>query len=163
MKNQNAKDTVRRNARPLSPKQRTYLTQLALRGWKRTGASAEEKFDDWRRRNAMKATELKNEAGEIVQGVTISTALKSDFDSLHLHFKTLAGEASLDDAADHANELRQLHHSISKLQRSLGLTDAYLAGIVKNITRGAYHWTTPQQGRAVLNALRYHAQRQTNA
>lgn len=161
VKNLSSKSHVRHMLRPLTPKQRKLIAvTLGLKAYRRLGT--DEPFDDWRRREAREATQRRHPAtGEITDpGVTISEAMQMHFDALFLHFKTLAGEASLEDAAPDAQELRQLTQSIGTLQRELGISDAYLGGIIKNITGGARTWSTPEHGRAVRNALRYHRHRQ---
>lgn len=149
--------------KPLSPAQKKLLGfTLGYKGYVRTGASqTDESFEDWRHRQAREATQLMDpQTREIIEpGVTISTATRGDFDALFLHFKKLAGEAKLEDAADDANECRQLAHSIAVLQRELGMTDAYLTAIIKKIA-GEKTWTQVEHGRAVRDALRYHRDRQ---
>lgn len=152
------------NAKPLTPAQKKLLGfTLAYKGYVRTGASqTDESFEDWRHRQAREATQVIDpKTGEIVDvGCTISTAHRSDFDTLFLHFKKLAGEAKLEDAAENANECRQLAHAIAVLQRELALTNEYVGAIIQRITGGAKTWTKPEHGRAVRDALRYHRDRQ---
>lgn len=143
--------TIKHEYRPLTTKQRQYLTmRLAHKGFRRTGANeSDETFDQWRHREAMEATKNANS-----EGVTISTAQQKHFNALKLHFAKLAGIATLEDAGDEAQELRQVTHSISVLCKELGYESGYLKGICKNILHDIT-WHTAADGRKIQAALRY--------
>lgn len=110
----------------LTPKQRNFLTQLALRAWKKLHGSGaiEETFDDYRHRIA------KRHSGE-----TISTAPASAFDDLFIAFKTEIGDT--DEAFHRANERRTnaQRQDIHNIQRQLergGLTLGYAIAIARD-------------------------------
>lgn len=150
---------MKHSDKPLSIKQRQYLTvTLAHKGFRRTGAEGtDETFNEWRHRQALEATKT-----DTRPGVTISEAKQSDFDALHLHFKTLAGEATLEDAGDDANERTQLMHSIEELRQALGYSEQYLAGICRKIIHSS-QWQTAADGRKIQAALRYAVGRKKKA
>lgn len=139
-----------RGPKLLTAKQRTYLATLAREGWKRTGAGDDESFDDWRHRQC---ADCLNDTS-----ASLSTATAAQFDALLLHFKILAGKATLEDTAENANELRQLAHAIFITAKEAGVTEGYVAGICKRMFHRST-WSGAEEGRKVLNALRYHRDR----
>lgn len=142
-----------RKFKPLTPKQRGYLAQLAKQAYnKLTGAGAiDEDFDLWRKQEAMEAT----------NGFSISTAPSRCFDALEQRFLMLAGNTSkaLERALGPENDMRQLAHEIGVAQRSAGVTPSYVSGICKRMF-GADTWGNASQAKAVLTALKKKARSQ---
>ena len=103
----------------LTTPQRTTLTQIALRAWKKLHGSGaiEESFNDWRKRIASKAC-----------GYTISEAPIEAFDDLFIRFKSEGGE--MDEAFERAksrvtNAQRNDIHNIKAKLAEVGWTLGY--------------------------------------
>lgn len=142
--------------KPLTPKQRGYLAQLAKQAHTYlTGKGAiDEPFDAWRKQEAMEAS----------GGFTISEAPSRAFDALEQRFLMLAGktEKALERALGPENDMRQLAHEIGVAQRQAGVTPGYVAGICKRMFDGATTWGNARQAKAVLAALRAKARTDKN-
>jgi hypothetical protein len=110
----------------LSAKQRSFLTQLALRAWKKLegNGAIEETFDSYRHRIAKRHS-----------GHTISEAPAAAFDDLYIAFKTEIGD--MDEAFQRASERRtnaqrqDIHNIKQQLERA-GLTLGYAIAIARD-------------------------------
>jgi ABC-type arginine transport system ATPase subunit len=140
-------------AKLLSPKQRTMLTQIAARGWRKMSdaKAIDEPFDDWRTREAVAAC-----------GARISQAPASAFDDLFEHFKVLSGAVvqAFDIAMGPENERRQWIFKIRKDLEMASLADEYALSIAQDkFKRGAFAELTLKQ----LQALFYDTHRAVKA
>ncbi len=149
MKNQRSHNIQARQARPLSPKQRGYLSQLAKQAHAKLSSAGaiDEDFTAWRHAEARKATD----------GSTISEASRADFDALEQHFLALAGQSrkAYDRATGPDNDMRNMAHNIATAARQAGVSDAYIAAICRRMSGGTRDtWRDLKQGEAVLIALK---------
>lgn len=139
--------------KPLSPRQRSTLAQVAKEAYTRLAPGLSETFDEWRKTEARKAT--KHLQGAPPDGWTISEAPAWAFDALMGHFQALKGATgkAFDQLTGPSAVTKNMIWIIAQTERENGVPEGYSAGICRQM----WGHDAPQdenQAIAVLTALK---------